>query len=184
MLRWKCWLINLSTTTRDLAFMMWNLSNISPGQKQCTDGLKNQLQAFCSDNIRSVWLTGWSAVKNEVISYKIKIYRVSHELRSLLRESVPYVKIYRYNPIHLCPKLNSYGDNGQRKVLTSCISAYCTSSALSALTLTEQCSRHLCECTSSAQRDKIVLHYCQIFMRYVQCLVTLRTTMTWVRVVL
>ena len=106
------------------------------------------------------------------------IYRVSHELRSLLRESVPYVKIYRYNPKHLCPKLNGYGDNGQRKVSTSCISAYCMSSAVSALTLTEQCSRHLCECTSSTQRDKIVLHYCQIFMRYVQCLVTLRTTMT------
>ena len=103
---------------------------------------------------------------------------MSHELRSLLRESVPYVKIYRYNPKHLCPKLNGYGDKGQREVLKSCISAYCTSSAVSALTLTEQCSRHLCEFTSSAQRDKTVLHYCQIFMLYVQCLVTLRTTMT------
>jgi hypothetical protein len=46
----------------------------------------------------------------------VRIYRVSHELRSLLRESVPYVKMYRYNPKHLCPKLNGYGDNGQRKV--------------------------------------------------------------------
>ena len=27
-----------------------------------------------------------------------KIYRMSHELRSLLWRSVPYVKIYRYNP--------------------------------------------------------------------------------------
>ena len=44
------------------------------------------------------------------------IYRVSHELRSLLRESVPYVKIYRYNPKHLYPKLNSYGDNGKRSL--------------------------------------------------------------------
>jgi hypothetical protein len=33
-----------------------------------------------------------------------------------LGEGVPYVKIYRYNPKHLCPKLNGYGDNGQRKV--------------------------------------------------------------------
>jgi len=105
------------------------------------------------------------------------VYRMSHELRSLPRESVPYVKIYRYNPKHLCPKLNGYGDNGQRKVLTSCISAYCTSLAVSALTFTDQCSRPVCECTSSAQRDKI-LHYCQIFMLYVQCLVTLKTTMT------
>ena len=112
------------------------------------------------------------------------VYRVSQEEGTKLRESVPYVKIYRYNPKHLYPKLNGYGDNGQRKVLTSCISAYCTSSAVSSLTLTEQCSRHLCDCTSSAQRDKIVLHYCHISMRYVQCLITLRTTMTWVRVFL
>jgi hypothetical protein len=27
--------------------------------------------------------------------------------------SVPYVKIYRYNPKHLCPKLNGYGDIGE-----------------------------------------------------------------------
>jgi hypothetical protein len=32
------------------------------------------------------------------------------------RESVPYVKIYRYNPKHLYPKLNGYGDNGQRSL--------------------------------------------------------------------
>jgi len=44
------------------------------------------------------------------------IYRVSHELRSLLRESVPNVKIYRYNPKHLYPKLNGYGDNGKRSL--------------------------------------------------------------------
>ena len=43
-------------------------------------------------------------------------YRVSHELRSLLRDSVPYVKVYRYNPKHLYPKLNGYGDNGQRSL--------------------------------------------------------------------
>ena len=41
---------------------------------------------------------------------------MSHELRSVLRESVPYVKIYQYNPTHLCPKLNGYGDNGKRSL--------------------------------------------------------------------
>ena len=45
------------------------------------------------------------------------------------RESVPYVKVYRYNPKHLYPKLNGYGDNGQRKVRSSCGSTYCTFSA-------------------------------------------------------
>ena len=48
------------------------------------------------------------------------IYRVSHEECARLRESVPYVKVYRYNPKHLYPKLNCYGDNGQRKVRSSC----------------------------------------------------------------
>jgi hypothetical protein len=31
------------------------------------------------------------------------LYRVSREERKKLRESVPYVKIYRYNPKHLYP---------------------------------------------------------------------------------
>ena len=124
------------------------------------------------------------------VAYRKPLLKSSRHIQGTPRVKVTtsgecsYVKIYRYNPKHLWPKLNGYGDNGQRKVLTSCISAYCTYSAVSALTLTEQCSRPLCECTSSAQRDKIVLHYCQIFMRYIQCLVTLRTTMTWVRVFL
>ena len=43
------------------------------------------------------------------------IYRVSQEECARLRESVPYVKVYRYIPKHLYPKLNGYGDNGQNK---------------------------------------------------------------------
>ena len=45
-----------------------------------------------------------------------EIYRVSQEEWKKLRESVPYVKLYRYNPKHLYPKLNGYGDNGQRSL--------------------------------------------------------------------
>ena len=55
-----------------------------------------------------------------------EIYRVSQEEWRKLRESVPYVKISRYNPKHLCPKLNGYGDKGQRKVWSFCGSTYCT----------------------------------------------------------
>jgi len=44
------------------------------------------------------------------------LYRVSQEEWTKLRESVPYVKVYRYNPKHLYPKLNGYGDNGQRSL--------------------------------------------------------------------
>ena len=50
----------------------------------------------------------------------------------------------------------------------------------SALTVREECGTHFCDGTSSAQRDKIAFHYC----RYVQCLVTPRTTEIWVRVFL
>jgi hypothetical protein len=42
-------------------------------------------------------------------------HRVSQEECAKLRENVPYVKVYRYNPKHLYPKLNGYGDNGQKK---------------------------------------------------------------------
>ena len=45
-----------------------------------------------------------------------KLYRVSQEECARLRESVPYVKVYRYNPKHVYPKLNGYGDNGQRSL--------------------------------------------------------------------
>ena len=44
------------------------------------------------------------------------VYRVSQEECAKLREGVPCVKVYRFNPKHLCPKLNSYGDNGQRSL--------------------------------------------------------------------
>ena len=58
----------------------------------------------------------------------INIYRVSQEEWTKLRESVSYVELYRYNPKHLYPKLNGYGDNGHRKVLASGVSTYCTTS--------------------------------------------------------
>jgi len=54
------------------------------------------------------------------------IYRVSQEECARLREGVPYVKVYRYNPKHLFQKLNGYGDNGQKKAWSSCGSTHCT----------------------------------------------------------
>ena len=63
---------------------------------------------------------------NTVVS--LYIYRVSQEEWTKLRESVPYVELYRYNPKHLYPKLNGYGDYGHRKVWTSGVSTYCTPS--------------------------------------------------------
>ena len=48
--------------------------------------------------------------------FLMAIYRVSQEERTKLWEGVPYVKLYRYNPKHLCPNLNGYGDNGKRRL--------------------------------------------------------------------
>jgi hypothetical protein len=59
----------------------------------------------------------------------IYIYKLSQEECARLRVSVSYVKIYRYNPKHLNPKLNGYGDNGHRKVWSSSRSTHCTCSA-------------------------------------------------------
>ena len=53
---------------------------------------------------------------NVCVCVCVCIYRVSQEEGTKLREGVPYVKIYRYNPKHLYPKLNGYGDNGQRSL--------------------------------------------------------------------
>jgi hypothetical protein len=58
-------------------------------------------------------------------SIYIYIYRVS-------QRNVPdfgrvfLMVIYRYSPKHLCPKLNGYGDNGQRKVWSSVGTTHCS----------------------------------------------------------
>jgi hypothetical protein len=48
----------------------------------------------------------------QISAQSVELYRVSQEECARLREGVPYVKEYRYNPKHLCPNLNGYGDNG------------------------------------------------------------------------
>ena len=57
-----------------------------------------------------------TTMRHTIWNYECKLYRVSQEERAKLREGVPYVKLYRYNPKHLYPKLNGYGDNGQRSL--------------------------------------------------------------------
>ena len=56
------------------------------------------------------------------------LYRMSQKEWTKFRESFPYVELYRYNPKHLYPKLNGYGENGHRKVWASGVSTYCTPS--------------------------------------------------------
>jgi hypothetical protein len=47
-------------------------------------------------------------------------YTHTHIYRCPRRNVPDFERVYRYNPKHLCPKLNGYGDNGQRKVWSSC----------------------------------------------------------------
>jgi hypothetical protein len=84
-------------------------------------------------NVRMSLLTKplyiWSCTSRHPNSPAVQLtllYRVSQEECDRLREGVPYVKIHRYNPKHLYPKLNGYGDNGQRKVWSSGGSTPCT----------------------------------------------------------
>jgi hypothetical protein len=72
----------------------------------------NRLLEKCIKDSRCVDLESLCIVAEE----KVCIYRVFQEKSARLRENVPYVKVHRYNPKHLYPKLNGYGDNGQRKV--------------------------------------------------------------------
>ena len=71
-------------------------------------------------------LSSSSLLTSSSSSWNYKIKKMSHaspsgtwvsqEEWTKLRESVPYVELYRYNPKHLYPKLNGYGDNGQRSL--------------------------------------------------------------------
>jgi hypothetical protein len=72
--------------------------------------------------------TDWASYDEKYVCVYIYIYiyRVSKEEFARLRENVPYVKVHRYNPKHLYLKLNGYGDNGERKLWSSCRSIYCT----------------------------------------------------------
>ena len=100
----------------------------SPNVKSVSE--KCWLQTYCLYSFLACTAFQVSLSTAEPCVIHTYIYRVSQEECEMLRESVPYVKLYRYNPKHLYPKLNGYGDNGQRKVWTSCISAYCMSTAV------------------------------------------------------
>jgi hypothetical protein len=50
---------------------------------------------------------------SDLINESEYIYRVSQEECAKFREGVPYVKVCRYNPKRLCPKLNGYIGNFQ-----------------------------------------------------------------------
>ena len=84
------------------------------------------------------------------------------------------LKYTDYNPKHLYPKLNGYGDNGQRKAWSSGGSTHCT---LSADSVAHVCPRLPCQIT---EIPLTLLHQYSTMAGYachVQCLEPLRTTM-------
>ena len=84
------------------------------------DGRERQIHVGGAQNCFQRQCSCWNIHKY------IYIHRVSQKECARIREGVPYVKVYRYNPEHLCPKLNGYGDNSQKKVWSSGGSTHCT----------------------------------------------------------
>ena len=122
---------------------------------------RNMLDWFIKINKRKgccILLVVYIVLKANI--WPFSTYRVSQEESARRRDSVPYVKVYRYNPKHLYPKLNGYGDNGQRKVRSSCGSTYCT------------CLDVTCIPKCAVSKVKSVIQYCLIFMFHVKCLET------------
>ena len=132
--------------------------------------------SYINRELGNNWLSAGRCMLIVSCVRNVILYRVSQEECARLWESVPYVKVYRYNPKHLYPKLNGYGDNGQRKLWTSCGSTYCTCPAGQVqyafsqrpALLVQLCSGLIPKCTVS--KDKPVLRYSWVFMCHVKCL--------------
>ena len=111
--------------------------SVQSGPKKCIHSLLVFHVKVCIHFFEPLCIKNWpedgSLEPKRVANCVLYIYRVSQEECARLREGVPYVKLYRYNPKHLHPKLNGYGDNSQRKVWASSVSTYCTPSVTSYL---------------------------------------------------
>ena len=83
---------------------------------KCTIGYVYRERIFSCDGVLKYKLKVGLAIGCAEILNEVTVYKVSQEKCAKFREGVPYVELHRYNPKHLYPKLNSYGDNGQRSL--------------------------------------------------------------------
>jgi len=90
------------------------------------DALSGSAHVWDPRNVYKIKICYKTVVYNVVynVIYNV-VYRMSQEEWTKLRDSIPYVELHRYNPKHLYPKLNGYGDNDHRKVWASAVSTYC-----------------------------------------------------------
>ena len=70
----------------------------------------------------------------------------------ILRENVPYVRLYRHDQKHLCAKSQDYGGTDARKAWPSCSSAYRTSLACCVILVGPALSRQ----RSQAMRRRVL----------------------------
>jgi len=95
-------------------FVSFSCSEISQ-LHSCVPEICFKIDSQFREIVTRVMYVNWAST-TVTSTYRLYVYRVSQEEWPKLRESVPYVKIYRYSPKHLYPKLNGYGDNGQRSL--------------------------------------------------------------------
>jgi hypothetical protein len=121
---------------------------------------------------------------------KVQIYRVFQEECARLREGVPYVKVYRYNPKHHVQSWTVTEIMAREKCVLLWGSTHCTCQ-LTVLSISVlECGvilRLTLALTAYLQADKVDQTLRETgSLPSVSCILlgTLRTTMTWVRVFL
>ena len=97
-----------------LSYPSWNINFLPTSifNDEAPHSVETSVAAF--DWTRSNFGT-CSMVEPETLHGSVT-YRISRKECARPRQNVPYVKVHRYNPKHLYPKWNGYGDNGERSL--------------------------------------------------------------------
>jgi hypothetical protein len=98
-------------------YSKWNKSSSEEILPICSAPQVHEQTDFCPTdcNILEIFYPFYNKSNITLLTVYVT-YRVSQEECARFRESISYIKVHRYKSKHLYPKLNGYGDNGQRKV--------------------------------------------------------------------